>query len=148
MLVGGTVILPIYEKYKTVLLIRSLIFLNIPVLYILSARFGIIAAAIGLGLLRLLIAVIENFACYLLFKVHFPYRFLLKTLGASLVFSSVLIPLKRMLGTSIKEVIILTLLGGLIFLIMLRILRVISEEEKNLIRRSGLPLKEAICRIL
>jgi O-antigen/teichoic acid export membrane protein len=148
MLVGGTVILPIYERYKTVLLIRSFIFINIPVLYLIGSRHGIIAGAIALGSVRLLISIIENIACGLFFKVSFPYRFLIKTIGASAAFALVLIPLREVLGRSIKEVIILTLTGACIFLIMTKLLRIISEEEKTLIKKSGLPFREAICRLL
>jgi O-antigen/teichoic acid export membrane protein len=153
-------VLMVYERYRPVLLSRALALLSVPLLALLVPSWGLIGAAVAVGAARLLsrLATFVNIRQGL--GLRFPFGFVARVLAATLLFG---LPLLFLLpawplpadatGWTGKAAAALSLgvlaaLSGVGYLLALRLLGGLDEQERKRILSLKLPFKSALARLL
>jgi O-antigen/teichoic acid export membrane protein len=153
-------VLMVYERYRPVLLSRALALISVPLLALLVPSWGLIGAAVAVGAARLL----SRLATFVYIRqrqeLRFPIGFVGRVLAATLLFG---LPLLLLLpvwplpanatGWTGKAAAALSLgalaaLSGLGYLLALRLLGGLDEQERKRILSLKLPFKSALARLL
>ena len=110
-----------------------------PVFLVALASNGVVAGAIvfaGAGLLKSLSAYV---LCRRAYGVRFPWEFAGRIVMVSLVMVAFLVMARTFWTTSPIEAVTLTVTGGLLFLVTLRLTGALGPEEIELVHKSKLP---------
>jgi O-antigen/teichoic acid export membrane protein len=153
-------VLMVYERYRPVLLSRALALLSVPLLALLVPLWGLIGAAVAVGVARVLSRLVTFISIRLHMGLRFPFGFVGRVLIATALFG---LPLLLLLpvwplpasaaGWAGKAAAALSLgalaaLSGLGYLIALRLLGGLDEQERKRILSLKLPFKSALARLL
>jgi O-antigen/teichoic acid export membrane protein len=136
-----------YERYKYVILSRIIPIIGIPLLILGTKLWGIIGTAFILGSLALLSRVAENYFTFSLFKLKYPFKFLCRIAIASAIFTVILRVIHFYIIMSPYKLGILIVLAIIIFIVAFKLLGGFSREEKEIIEKSSIPLKNIILKI-
>jgi O-antigen/teichoic acid export membrane protein len=142
------VILMVYEEYSAVAAIKLLTLASIPLLILLTPRYGAVAAALIIGILRAFARMAMTVWLIRRYHAAFPFQFFAKVLIASLAFVIPLVPLLYILPHTWPSTIVLAAVGALIFLAAFKLQGGFDESEKRRILTLDMPLREAIVRFL
>jgi O-antigen/teichoic acid export membrane protein len=155
-------VLMVYERYWPVLLSRLLALIGIPLLIVLVLLFPssiLISAAIAVGVARVLPRVMTLLAIQRDMQLYFPTRFVGRVMAATVAMSLPLVPLTRWLsqigapnvlskGIALVCLLAFAGLGGLIYLVVLRLLGGLDEQERKRILSLKLPFKTTLAKLL
>ncbi len=144
----GNIVLSIDEQYRPVLLAHSIRVLSVPLFLWAASQSGILAAAAVLGAARLMSAILTTLIARAKYGVRLPWAFAGRIAMVSLVMAIVLVVGRTLWPTSPLQATVLTFVGMGIFLLGIRLGRLLGEEEINLIRRSQLPGHQLLVRWL
>ncbi|HEU5101952.1 MAG TPA: polysaccharide biosynthesis C-terminal domain-containing protein, partial [Roseiflexaceae bacterium] len=150
----------VYERLKMVVIARLLTLVCVPLVIVLAPLFGVVGAALAFGLARLLAGVWVTANGYRLLGLRWPWRFTVRVLLASAAMAAVvgglsaLMPSVDAAARGLQRLWILpTLLliagvGGVVFLVGLRLLGGLDDRDRQQIAQMRLPLKRWLLRML
>jgi O-antigen/teichoic acid export membrane protein len=153
-------VLMVYDRYRPLLLARLLALISVPLLALLVPRFGVIGAAVAVGVARVLPRVITLVAVRRSMGLRFPLRFVGRVLAATLAFGVPLLLLlpawplppdaqgfagKAAAAAGLGALAALSALG---YLLALRLLGGLDEQERKRILSLKLPFKNTLARLL
>ena len=144
----GNIVLSIDEQYRPVLLAQSVRVLSVPIFLWAASSGGILVAAAVLGVARLMSAILATLFARAKYGVQLPWAFAGRIAVVSLAMAVVLVVGRAMWPTSPLQATVLTFLGMGIFLLGIRLGRLLGNEEIDLIRRSQLPGHQLLVRWL
>ncbi len=157
---SAQIILQVYERYKLLLLSRAPTLLILPLMLWAGPRYGLVGAALSVGIGRVLFGLTAAVLAQRVFALHYSWWFFGRVALASAVMAGVVLGLKAVLGlqtigTDIAArlaaaglLVGVMLVGALAFLVALRLLGGIEEQDRQWIAQSRLPLKKWIVRVL
>lgn len=152
--------LMVAERYGPIIVSRLLAFVSIPLVIALAPRYGILGAAAAIGGARVLAGLVVFVAGRRLLLLEFPWRFALRLALAAAVMALVLLPLIGFLPTTLASSAIgarlmlfgaamsLVVVGGLVFVIVFRLLGGLDARDRQQLAATRLPLKRLILRVL
>jgi O-antigen/teichoic acid export membrane protein len=155
-------ILMAFERYRPVIVARLLILCTLPLLFLLTPRYGALGAALAMTVARLAgAAVVLGYASRVL-ALRFPWRFLRRVLAATAAFTIVLLPalwggrwglfdtaLPSNWGQRVVGLLILVglmLVAGVVFLVAFKRLGGLEPEDRARLAELNFPLKRWILR--
>jgi O-antigen/teichoic acid export membrane protein len=153
-------VLMVYERYRPVLLARALALISVPLLALLVPVWGLAGAAVAVGAARVLSRLVTLVYIKRQMGLRFPLGFVGRVLAATLLFGLpllLLLPIwplpadtaswagKLAAALSLGA---LAALGGLGYLLALRLLGGLDEQERKRILSLKLPFKSALARLL
>jgi O-antigen/teichoic acid export membrane protein len=153
-------VLMVYERYWPVLLSRALALISVPLLALLVPLWGLAGAAIAVGAARVLSRLVTLIYIKQNMELRFPLGFVGRVLAATLLFGLPLLlllpiwPLPADTATWAGKLAaalslgILAAIGGLGYLLALRLLGGLDEQERKRILSLKLPFKSALARLL
>jgi O-antigen/teichoic acid export membrane protein len=153
-------VLMVYERYLPVLLSRALALISVPLLALLVPLWGLTGAAVAVGTARVLSRLITLVYIEQTMGLRFPSRFVGRVLAATALFGLpmlLLLPIWPLpadaAGWAGKALAALNLgalaaLGGLGYLLALRLLGGLDEQERKRILSLKLPFKQMLARLL
>ena len=144
----GNIVLSIDEQYRPVLLAHSIRVLSVPLFLWAASQRGILVAAAVLGAARLMSAILATLIARAKYGVRLPWAFAGRIAMVSLVMAIVLVVGRTLWPTSPLQATVLTFVGMGIFLLGIRLGRLLGDEEIDLIRRSQLPGHQLLVRWL
>jgi O-antigen/teichoic acid export membrane protein len=133
------IILSVDERYRALFWTQAVAIVAAPLFVITAGTLGLIGAAIVLGGSRLATALAGYSIGRRAYGLRFPWSFALKVGTVGLVMAVTIGTARLFWSTSPAEALTLTALGMLVYLVGLRIARVLGPEEIDLIRRSQVP---------
>lgn len=136
------------EKYKSVILSKSVSFLNIPLLLLLIKLFGTFGAVISLGFVRLFSGILLLYFAFKFFHLNFPARFFFKVTLSSIICGVGIYWLNKYYTVSYVSTILLMCLGAILFFISLKILGGLGNQEKAFIASLELPCSKYIMKVV
>ncbi|HMO59867.1 MAG TPA: polysaccharide biosynthesis C-terminal domain-containing protein [Roseiflexaceae bacterium] len=80
-------VLMVYERYRPVIIARILALVSVPLLLLLVPGFGLIGAALAVGLARILSRLVGLGYVRRVMGLHLPWRFLVRVSGAAAIFA-------------------------------------------------------------
>jgi len=137
----GMIWLSIDERYRAVLWSQSILVIAAPFFLIVAGRYGLVWAAVLFGGARVFSSLAGYVLCHRWYGFRFPWRFAAKIALVASVMGAVLIGLRAFMERSVVEAIVLTMAGAVIYLVGLRIARILGPEEIDLFERSNVPGK-------
>ena len=137
----GMIWLSIDERYRAVLWTQAILVIVAPFFLIMVGSAGLVAAAILFGGARLVVSVTGYLICRRDYGFRFPWLFAARVGVVAAIMATVLVVLRRFLEPSLLEASALTALGAVIYLVGLRLARVLGPEEIELLERSDVPGK-------
>jgi O-antigen/teichoic acid export membrane protein len=153
-------VLMVYERYHPVLIARLLALTSVPLLVLLARPLGLIGAALAIGVARVLPRLLTLGYTRRTLGLCYPLRFVARVLAATAAFALpllLLMPLwpfptetHSLVGKCIAagSLALLAAIGALIYLVALRLLGGLDEQERNRILSLKLPFKKTLARIL
>jgi len=144
----GNIILSIDEQYRPVLLAQSIRVLSVPLFLWAASQSGILVAAAVLGTARLMSAILATLIARAKYRVRLPWAFAGRVALVSLVMAIVLVVGRALWPTSPLQATVLTFVGMGVFVLGIRMGRLLGDEEIDLIRRSQLPGHRLLVRWL
>lgn len=153
-------VLMVYERYRPVFIARLLALVSVPLLALLVPEYKLVGAAVAVGLARVLARLVTIVYVERAMGLRFPLRFIGRVLAATLAFGAPLLALlpiwplpsdahglagKVLAAFSLAA---LAALGGLGYLLALRLLGGLDEQERRRILSLKLPFKKALARLL
>jgi O-antigen/teichoic acid export membrane protein len=153
-------VLMVYDRYRPLLVARLLALISVPLLALLVPRYGVIGAAVAVGVARVLPRVVTLIAVRRSMGLRFPLRFAARVLAATLAFGVPLLLLlpawplppdaKDLAGKAAAAVGLgaLAALSALGYLLALRLLGGLDEQERKRILSLKLPFKNTLARLL
>jgi O-antigen/teichoic acid export membrane protein len=153
-------VLMVYERYRPVLFARMLALVSVPLLALLVPPYGLIGAAVAVGIARVLARLTTVVYVQRKMGLRFPLRFAGRVLVATLLFGLALLLLLPIwplpagaMGFAGKAAAAISLaalasLGGLGYLMALRLFGGLDEQERKRILSLKLPFKKALARLL
>jgi O-antigen/teichoic acid export membrane protein len=144
----GNIVLSIDEQYGPVLFAQSLRVMSVPLFLWAASQSGILVAAMVLGLARLLSAILATLIARAKYGVTLPWRFAARVAGVSLVMGLMLVTCRAFWPTSPLQATVLTFAGAAVFLVGIRLGRLLGPDEVDILRRSRLPGHELLVRWL
>lgn len=142
------IMLNVDERYRAIFLTQSILMLMAPVFLYTAQVSGLIVAAGVFGGGRLLKAVAAYAYCRQLYGVRFPWAFCLRTGAIGLAMAAIVGLARSVWGSTPVEAVLLTALGIGIFGLGIRWANVLGPDEVDLLKRSGLPGREAFVAML
>jgi len=133
------IILTVDERYATMVKVVAIQAVAAPLVVVAGKSSGVEMAALVLGLGRATTTVVADLGCGRPDGVPDPGGFAAKLLAASAGMGAVLVLGRAAWPTSAVEAITLTVVGGVVFAIGVRLTGVIGIEEIALLRRVNLP---------
>lgn len=144
----GNIVLSIDEQYRPVLFAQSIRVLSVPLFLWAASHGGILAAAAVLGVARLMSAIVATLIARAKYGVRLPWAFAGRIAMVSLAMAIVLVVGRAFWPASPLQATVLTFVGMAVFLLGIRLGRLLGAEEIDLIRRSQLPGHELLVRWL
>jgi O-antigen/teichoic acid export membrane protein len=144
----GNIVLSIDEQYRPVLLAQSIRVLSVPLFLWAASQGGILVAAAVLGVARLVSAILATLIARAKYGVRLPWAYAGRVAVVSLAMAIVLVLGRTMWPASPLQSVVLTFVGMGVFLLGIRLGRLLGEEEIDLIRRSQLPGHRVLVRWL
>jgi peptidoglycan biosynthesis protein MviN/MurJ (putative lipid II flippase) len=144
----GFLVLCADDRYAPVLGAQAVMILGAPLFVWTSWQFGLFAAAVALGMSRVMSAAVGYFAARRRYGVHYPWRFCGKVVLLSSAMSVILLTVRAWWTTSALEAASLTTLGAVIVGLGLRVFRIIGSDELDILERTDLPGLRWIARWL
>ncbi len=124
---------------------------NLALDLVLIPKYGAVGAAIATSIAGVLGIGYESYVVHKLVSPEYPTRFLGKVFVASLVMGVVVLGAKVLLGGSIfglNSIIILVPLGVVVYLVMVKILKPVSDIVMEMMEETRVPLKRIWIRLL
>jgi O-antigen/teichoic acid export membrane protein len=140
----GMIWLSIDERYRIVSYNQSLLIVAAPFFLIVADRFGLVAAAFLFGGARLVVSVIGYLICRKDYGFRFPWAFAARVGAVAGVMGVTLWLVRRFVARGPVEAVGLTLLGAVIYVVGLRVARILGPEEIDLLDRSDVPGKRLV----
>jgi hypothetical protein len=144
----GNIVLSIDEQYGPVLIAQSIRVLSVPLFLWAAGNSGILVAAGVLGMARLLSAILATLIARAKYGVHLPWAFAVRVALVSLAMAAVLLAGRAAWPTSPIQATVLTFAGATVFLLGIRLGRLLGPDEIDILRRSRLPGHELLVRWL
>jgi len=144
----GLVVLWVDERYRAVLAAQLVMVAGAPLFVWAAGRFGLIAAALVLGGSRLAASVLGYAVTRRMYGVQYPWAFAARVLLVSTAMAAVLSAIRQAWSTSFAEATTLTILGGGIVVVGLRVFRVMGPSEIEVLDRASIPGKRYLIRWL
>jgi O-antigen/teichoic acid export membrane protein len=150
--------LMVSERYKPIIISRTLAFSSIPLAAILVPMYGVLGAAAAIGGARILAGLVVFVAGQRLLDLRFPWSFAGRLLAASAVMSVILLPLTKLLPDTITmrseqlTLFVATMgvaaVGGAAFLIVFRLLGGLDQRDRQQLATTRLPFKQMLLKVL
>ena len=138
------IVLSIDERYRALVWLRAPALLT-PLLFIVVAMLGgLLPAAVVFGGARLVLALVAYAFTTREYGFRFPWAFARQIGLVSLIMASVLVAGRVIWATSFAEASVLTVVGGIVFGLGLRMTGTLGTDELDLLRRTGLPGREKL----
>lgn len=142
-------ILMVYEKYKLVIISRIIPLLTGPFLIVCAVmHWGVISAVLVMGGLAVLSRVVTLIGIERDLKLIYPYSFMWKVTKATAVFVVPLGVIAYLLPASWPATIAITVVGGLIFVVVFKMLGGFDVEDKDRLASMKIPFKKYIIKYL
>ena len=135
----GLIMLWLDERYRQVLTSQAVLFLGAPVFLFTAASVGLVPAAVVYGLIRFIAVGLGYRHARRLHKVAFPWAFAVRLLPACAMMTVALLIGRSLWPASPLEALTLTGIGVLVYMLGLRLTRVIGEQEVDLFERARFP---------
>ncbi len=143
------VILMVYERYRDVILARTLPLLAGPLLVLLAVfHFDIIAAVTVMGLMAVGSRIMAMVALQRTLGLYYPVKFLVKVLKAALAFGVPLQTIVLFLPINWPVTLVIAGAGVLIFYAVFKGLGGFDLEDKNRLQTLNMPLRKYIVKWL
>lgn len=136
-----------WEKYRYIILSASLSVLGVPALLVGIRTGGATGAAFVLGGIGLIARVAENWGAVREFGLGYPFAFLARVTGASVVFTVVLALTSAAIDITPMRLIGMVAIGVVLFVVVFRWAGGLDPEERRIIETSNVPLKGLILRL-
>ena len=133
------IILSVDEQYRALLWTQAVAVVAAPLFVITARSTGLVGAAVVLGGARLATALLGYAICRRTYGVRFPWRFGFKVGAVGLAMAAAIGAARTKWPTSPIEAVTLTVLGMLVYLVGLKLARVLGPDEIDLLRRSRIP---------
>ena len=156
----ATLVMMTAERYRAILLSRLLGLLSVPAILWLMPRYGMLGAALAVGVVRLLPALVTTGYVSLRMGLALPLRFGLRLVVACVAFAVPLAILLRA-GTSkgfdpalgprllsLLPLIGVALLGAALFLVALKATGGLEADDRRRLLELNLPAKKWLARIV
>jgi O-antigen/teichoic acid export membrane protein len=153
-------VLMVYERFRPVLIARLLALISIPLLLVLTPLFGLVGAAVAVGIARVLPRLVTLWYARRALGLAYPLAFLGRVAAATLAFCVpllLLLPIwplpptvvawqgKLLAGMSLVG---LAGLAALIYGVVLKLLGGLDPQERQRILNLKLPFKKTLARLL
>ena len=135
----GMIWLSTDERYRAVLGTQSLLVIAAPIFFLVARTWGLVPAVLVLGGARVIVNVTGYLICRRDYGFRFPWLFAARVLGVAAAMGATLVVLRRFIEQSALETIALTALGAVIYVVGLRVARILGPEEIDLLERSDVP---------
>jgi O-antigen/teichoic acid export membrane protein len=133
------IILTVDERYATVVKVVAIQVAIAPLVLLAGKSAGVEMAALVLGIGRAATTASAYLVCRRCYGLPYPWAFAAKLLAASVGMGTVLVFARAVWPTSFAEAVTLTVVGGIVFAIGVRLTGAIGVEETGLLRRVNLP---------
>lgn len=157
---SAQIILQVYERYRLLLLSRMPALLALPLMVWAAPRYGLVGAALAVGLGRVLFGLTAVVLAQREFALHYSWRFFGRVALSALVMGGVVVGLKW--GTGLGQIgedvtarlvaagllMVVIGIGVVVFGVTLRLLGGIEPGDRQWIAQSRLPLRRWIVRLL
>ncbi len=150
--------LMVSERYKPIIISRTLAFSSIPLAAILVPLYGVLGAAAAIGGARILAGLVVFVAGRRLLDLRFPWLFAGKLVAASAAMGLVLLPLTQLLPDTITmrseqiilfvETMAVAAIGGVAFLIVFRLMGGLDQRDRQQLATTRLPFKQLLLKVL
>jgi peptidoglycan biosynthesis protein MviN/MurJ (putative lipid II flippase) len=153
-------VLIVYEQLRVIIISRVLTLISVPLVLVLAPSFGPIGAALAFGLARVIAGLWVTWSGMRLLKLRWPWRFTLRVLFASAIMAllvaggAALLPSPPIDAAIIDRLFELLLLsgiaavGGLCFLLALRLTGGLEPQDREQLAKVKLPLKKWLLKLL
>ena len=135
----GLILLWTNERFRLVLGAQAVLLAGVPLFLWAAARGSLVGAVILIGAARVASALVAYAAARRSYGVQFPWEFSARVGVVCLAMGAVLVAGRSLLDTSWPEAISLTVIGAVVFVVGIRVARVIGGEETALLRRANIP---------
>ena len=142
------IVLSIDEQYRSLVWAQTPVLIATPLFLLVAAWSGLVQAAIVFGGMRLATALCAYVICRRLYGFHFPWAFASRVGGVSVTMAAALAVGRTLWPTSVVEALTLTLAGVLIFMLGVRVTRVIDPVEVEILNRTKIPGRDWVVRWL
>lgn len=136
------------ERYRPVILAQVVMIAAAPLFVWAASRFGLLPSAAILGIGRVAASVFGYVEARRLYDVRFPWSFAGKVTAVSLTMAALLVAARQFWSTSLLEASVLTVAGVVIVLVGLRVFRVMTPLELDVLERASIPGKRWLVRWL
>jgi O-antigen/teichoic acid export membrane protein len=140
----GMIWLSIDERYGAITFTQSLLIAAAPVFLFVAGRYGLIPAALVFGGARLIAFLVCYLICRRDYGFRFPWAFAAKILSVAGVMGAIVWLLRLITPRSPIEAVALTTLGAVVYLVGLRLARILGPEEIDLLERSDVPGRKLV----
>jgi len=137
-----------YEYYKSILFSRCIALLNLPLLFIVVPRYGLLGAVIVTSMTRILPKTCLFIYSFTRFEISFPVLFLQKVLLSSFAFMALIWVESKLISGHVALITISVTTSISLFLIILKTLKAFSNEDKKLIMHSAIPFKKIVLGLI
>ncbi|MCK4442974.1 MAG: polysaccharide biosynthesis C-terminal domain-containing protein, partial [Thermoplasmata archaeon] len=140
------------EREKALVASRTIFGItNLALNLVLIPEYGAVGAAIGTSIAGILGVSYESYVVHKLVSPDYPTRFLGKVLLASLVMGVAVLGAKALLDGSVlgmNPIIILVPLGLVVYLVMVKLLKPVSDDVIDMMKDTGVPLRRIWMKLL
>ncbi len=136
MLAIPQVILVAFESYRPFIESRLISLVSVPLLLILVPTYGFIGAALAIGIARVLAQLSATFFAIRQYHLAFPFLFLFKILGASLLAGAILWWARDMSWLVLGPALVVS---GLVFALAFKLLGGFDAADKGLLAQVRFP---------
>ena len=133
------IILSVDERYRALFWTQAIALVAAPLFVVAAGTLGLVGAACILGGTRLSTALAGYAFARRAYGVRFPWAFAAKVGSVGLVMAAAIGVARLFWPTSLTEALVLTAAGVVVYVVGLRLARVLGPEEIDLIRRSQVP---------
>jgi O-antigen/teichoic acid export membrane protein len=150
----------VYEHLRIIVISRLLALSSVPLVILLAPTLGIVGAALAFGLARVLAGAWVTASGYRLLGLRWPWGFTLRVLLAAAVMAALVAALSAQIplaGTGARglsrlwilpPLLAIAGLGGLLFLVALRLLGGLDPQDRKQLGSLRLPAKRWLLRVL
>lgn len=135
----------VLEESRATLLSRLLSLLSVPLLLLLVPPLGALGAALSIGAPRLLSRVYATLYAARHYGIRFPSAFFLRVLMAAAIAAIPLFLTRELVWWAVA---LATILFGLLFLLLFKVLGGFDAQEKERLKTLNLPFKDVVVRWL
>ena len=127
------------EQYRSLIWTRIPVLLATPIFLLVAVRTGLVPAAIVFGATRLATALLAYAVCRRAYGIRFPWAFAGRVGRVSVTMAVAIAAGRTVWPTSMFEVVALTSVGLVLFLVGLRLTRVIGPDEVEVLNGTEIP---------